>query len=452
MWKRTRERILVEAGSVAALRTLMSGPRSRSIVLTSAAGLAQRAAHVLIALVTVPLVLGHLGISGFGVWGAATSLAWISGMLDLGIASALVTLIPQSTTSGEIDRARDHVTAALTGGTCITVALLAIGVAVLALIPGGPDRTPFLIAGAALAINIPLSISGRIWLGLQKGFVASFWELFQSVLLLLLLLLAKTLGLGVAWFVAAVYAAILLTNAGCMLHVLIRHPWLAPRGLPSAIAIRQVFTSGGLMFLITVAAMCGYVFDNTLTLAVLGASASAQMTIAMRICAMGSGTLIVVSQAFWPAFAEGAADVDTAWMRRTLRNGLAITATLSLLGSAIIVAYGGPILRWWIAQDLHIDQTMLWAIAGWITFMALPQVPGFAVLAISRLRPFLLVTAVGSACSLLLKFAIARTWGVTGILVASPVFALTVVLPGTLWIFWSWAIGKRARARSDNGS
>jgi hypothetical protein len=74
----------------------MASTRNRRIVYASGAGLAQRGIQPITTLITLPSVLHALGVAEFGIWGAATSLAWLSGMLDLGLGSALVTLIPRS--------------------------------------------------------------------------------------------------------------------------------------------------------------------------------------------------------------------------------------------------------------------------------------------------------------------------------------------------------------------
>ncbi len=178
----------------------MTRQRDRRIMLASSAGLLQRCAQLATAVITLPLALHTLGVAGFGLWGAATSLVWLSPMLDFGLGSALVTLLPRAAADGRTEEARQHVSAALLGGCLLAAALLCLGGCVwLIWRPGAP----FLIAGIGLVLNIPLGIAGNIWLGLQKGHVAGFWELMQTLLTFSLLLAAVFAGAGVAAMTAA---------------------------------------------------------------------------------------------------------------------------------------------------------------------------------------------------------------------------------------------------------
>jgi O-antigen/teichoic acid export membrane protein len=407
----------------------MSRQRNRRILFASGAGLVQRAVQLLTTLITLPLVLHSLGVAGFGVWGAATSLAWLSGMLDLGLGSALVTLLPRSLAEGTPAHARAYVTAALFGGGALSLLILAGGFAALAASDTHAPSAPFLIAGVALILNIPLGMAGSLWLGLQRGDMGAWWQLAQTLLTLALLVAAALAGGGVAVMVAAVYGAMLLANAASLLHVLLRHAQLRPLRRVSRVSVQAVLSQGGLFFAINVAVTCTYAFDNLITLDWLGADASAQMAIAMRVCITAIGMIGVITQPFWPGFADALAVDDTLWIRRMLRLGTLGVALLALAGSATLVAFGAPVLRLWLHQDLNISPALLWAMAAWITLLALPQIPGQLLNATLQLRPQAFVLALAAAAGLVLKYFAAMRFGVVGILAVSPLLWLVVVVP-----------------------
>ena len=99
--------------------------RNKKILLSGGTGVAQRLLQLFTGLITLPLVLHALGVAGFGVWGAATSLAWAAGMLDLGLGGALVTLVPQAIAgNGDL---RAIVTASLLTGAGLGILLLLAG-------------------------------------------------------------------------------------------------------------------------------------------------------------------------------------------------------------------------------------------------------------------------------------------------------------------------------------
>src|SRR6266536_3848556 len=100
--------------------------RNRRVVASAGLGVFQRLVQVGCTLLLMPIVLRALGPAGFGVWGAAASLAWMIGLVDIGTGSALVTLVARSMARNRVDEARSEVTGALTIGCCVAGLFLAL--------------------------------------------------------------------------------------------------------------------------------------------------------------------------------------------------------------------------------------------------------------------------------------------------------------------------------------
>ena len=413
------------------LQVPVTKSRNRRIFLAAGAGMAQRLVQVAASLATLPLVLHALGVAGFGIWAAATSLAWLTNMFDLGLGSALVSLLAGNTPR---EQHSDYVTASLHGGSVLAMLVLAAGAATLASGVVDVPSTPFLIAGIAIALNIPLCISNEIWLGLQKAYYASLWQLAQTLVTLALLVTGALCRANISEMTAMVYGSMLLTNALSLVHVLLLHPWLRPHGFPRRAALRTVITQGGLLFAITVAASCAYAFDNALALAWLGPVASAQMAIAMRVCTTAISMLSVLTQPLWPGFADAVAMADHGWIARIFRQGTLVLMAMALAGSTLIVLYGAPVLRWWLHQDLHISRSLLVAMAAWIITAALCHVPGLYLNATLRLKPQIIILGITAALGFPLKYLAAQTFGVIGILTISPLLWLGFVAPCYFWL------------------
>ena len=192
------------------------------------------------------------------------------------------------------------------------------------------------------------------------------------------------------------------------------------------------------MFGITIAAACAFAFDNLMTLDWLGPDASAQMAIALRVCTTATGMLGVMTQPFWPGFADAVAADDRAWVRRTLWSGTLGVAVLAVTGSALIIAFGAPVLRWWLRQDLHITTALLWVMAAWIVMTTLCHIPGLLLNATLRLRPQIFILSVAATTGFVLKYFAARQFGVIGILSVSPVLWSCFVVPAYFWLAWRW--------------
>ncbi|WP_298283975.1 lipopolysaccharide biosynthesis protein [Acidocella sp.] len=404
----------------------MAKPRAHRLLFASVAGVAQRLAQVLASLVILPLALHGLGVAGFGVWGAATSLLSLAGMLSFGLGAALVALLPRALAVGAHEDGRAQIAAALFGGAALAAGVLVGGGVVLL---GGWARLspPFLIAAVALIVNIPLSIGPDIWFGLQKGHVAALWALVQTVLGLAGLVAGVGLGAGVVALVAVFYGALLLANAGCLAHVLLAHRHLRPSGLPPRAVLGAVFGKSGLFSLATAAAMGIWVFDNIMALSWLGPAASAQMAVALRVCTTATGLLWVFTQPFWPGFADALAVGDHGWVRKMLWRGLAATLGLSVGGALLIVLFGRPVLIFWLHSDLHLGMAMMWAMAGWIVALTLTNVPGVLLSAAHRIWPQIWVYGVAALLGFGAKYLLAPRFGVVGVLAVAPV----------VWVLWT---------------
>lgn len=410
--------------------------RGRRLFTASFAGVAQRVAQLLSSLITLPLALHTLGVAGFGVWGAATSLAWLSGLLTLGFGSALLALLPRGLAAGEVAQNRGYVSASLYGGAVLAAALILGGMIAVRLFGAALPRAPFLLAGISLILNIPFCIGTELWLALQKGHVAAFWATVQTLLSLGFIVLGALCGAGVTLMVAAIYGPLLLASAGSLAHVFLTHPHVRPlRRLPLP-ALRMVLAQGGMLFAVTIASTCASAFDNVMALSWLGPDASAQMAVAMRVCITATGMVSALTLPFWPGFADALASHDHGWVRRIFLSGMAAVAGLAVGGSALLVAFGGPVLHWWLHQDLRLGQGLLWAMAGWIVAMSLTNVPASLLNAALRLKPQFLILAVAAVLGFVLKFFAAKSFGVTGILLVSPLLWFVLVVPAYVGLAW----------------
>jgi O-antigen/teichoic acid export membrane protein len=420
----------------------MSKLRSYSILRAAGAGVVQRLAQLLSSLITLPVALHTLGIAGFGVWGAATSLAWLSGLLTLGFGSALITLIPRGLVNGQTAENRGFVTASLYGGVGLAAVLLLGGLVAIRLAGVPVPQGPFLVASVSLILNIPLSVSFELWLALEKGHLAAIWGTVQTLLALGFILIGAVFDAGVTLMVAAIYGAMLLGNAGSLAHVLILHHHIRPFWRVPPKAMRTVLAKGGLLFAVTIAGSCATAFDNVMALVWLGPAASAQMAVAMRVCITANGMLDAVNQPLWPSFAAAFATKDYGWARRLLITGMTSVVVLSLGGSVLIVAFGAPVLRWWLHQDLRLSSALLWAMAAWITGLALTKVPGSLLNAALELKPQILLLSVAAITGFILKFLTARAFGVTGIMLVTPVLWFVFIGPLYLRMAWRVAVKK----------
>jgi hypothetical protein len=96
-----------------AIKNVLNHRRNRRVVVSASIGVFQRLVQVASTLIVMPLLLRALGPAKFGIWGAVASLAWLSGLVDIGTGTALVTLVARSSALERMDQARRHIASAL---------------------------------------------------------------------------------------------------------------------------------------------------------------------------------------------------------------------------------------------------------------------------------------------------------------------------------------------------
>jgi O-antigen/teichoic acid export membrane protein len=423
-----------------AVNAVLHHKRNRRVVISASVGIFQRLVQVGSTLVVMPLLLRVLGPAEFGIWGAAASLAWLSGLVDIGTGTALVTLVARSIAIESAERARRHVSGALSIGSGL--ACLMLLAAFIASTIGGTNGKVgvYFIAAIGLAVNVPLNTGNNVWMALQKGYVSGSWELVQTLLTTTGLIVAALLTRDVRVFVAVVYLGLVLANAGSLVHLFWRHPELRPEGLSlSWREIREVASQGVLYFVLAFVGGLSFLLDNVLALSLLGAEASARMTIALRICITAVGALVVLSQPLWPAFADAAEKADRKWIRKALVRGSALLAGLTVAGSALLLVFGERLLRLWLRTDLGIGAGLLWAISAWVLAQALVRIPNLLLNGLAILRFQIAACSIGTAIAIGLKFALAPYFGVSGILWSTTLVAFLLVIPAFIWRIWRWA-------------
>lgn len=419
---------------------MLAHKRNRRIVVSAGFGVFQRLVQVACTLLVMPIVLWALGPARFGIWGAAASLAWMTGLADIGTGSALVTLVARSYARNRPDEARSQITGALTIGGCLSGLLLLLGC--IACIAGAlrGNTAPYLIAFLGLSLNIPLSAANNVWMALQKGYTSGFWELMQTLLTTSLLVSAARFTVDVRVYVALAYLGLVLANLGSLVHLFLLHPELRPRELPESLAaIREVAESGIMFFLLGVTGGLSFMLDNVLALQLLGPHASARMTIALRICMTAVGMLLVLSQPLWPAFTDAAHEADRRWIRRTLVRGSALLVGAAAAGSTVLLLSGERLLRVWLHSNLGIGKPLLWAISAWILTQALARVPSLLLNGLSLIRFQIVVFSIATVTALVLKFVLAPFLGVAGILWGTSIAVFVIVIPASVWRIYRWA-------------
>ena len=408
----------------------MALSRTRKILVSSTVGIGQRGIQVIVTLLTMPMVLHALGRERFGIWGAAASLTWMVHVADFGLSNSLTTVIARLQAEGRQSEARDWIASALSMGCGLALLELAAVWLLVPAITSPATRAPFLIAGSLLALNVPASLAGGIWLSLQKGYATWGWESVQTVLLFLTLLLLIHFGAGTEWYVA-LSCGVAVVNLASFSHLFYRHPELRPnwRALSRGKHRLQLMRLGLPYFVMAVVACAAGLGDNIIVLARLGADQAGQMAIVQRAFMTAVGLITVASQPLWPAFADAASRGDAHWLRTHLGRGTVVLTLLAVLGSALIVICGSRFIHIWLGGAMDLPQTIFWAMAAAIIVPALGRIPELLLNALGVVWFQVWVGLLNAALTLGLKLILAPRYGINGILLAGAISYGLTILP-----------------------
>lgn len=418
---------------------MTAGTRGRLVVLSSTVGIVQRVVQILGTLVTMPLVLHALGTDGFGLWGAAASLAWMVATVDFGIGFALLTAVARAIARGDPAEARAEVGAALQLAVLLAALVLALAVPVIRWEAPPAEAPAYMIAAGALALNIPASLAGGIWIGLQRSYIAWAWEAVQTVATVAGLFALTRFTTDVRLYVAVTFGCLLAANLASLGHLFLRHPELRPARLcwtPQRLG--GLLRRGTPYVLLGLATTLAIHADNILALSLLGPQAAGQMAVAQRACMTALGLIWVLTQPLWPAFTDAAMRGDERWLRTHIVRAAVVVVACAVGGSALLVAFGQTLLNLWLGSELTFDQGVFWAMAAWIVVPALGRIPDVLLNALGVVWFQVRVAVVYCALAFALKLTLAPRLGIAGILLATGISYGSTHLPAYLWWVWRW--------------
>lgn len=410
-------------------------------------GLIQRSLQIMGTLITMPLVLHALGHKDFGLWAAAVSMVWMANLADLGLGNALLTAITLESTHDNKNKMKLYSTASLYLACVLSLFVGALTLISVRFLTSSSTRDVYQIASLALAINIPASLAGALWSGLQRVYMVWVWEAIQTVLAVIIMLLLTKTTLNVRFYVFTTMGTLLICNYGSLIHVLVKHPELRPGRINGRNLIdmwRKLISKSTPYFLLGLSATLSVSSDNIIALSILGPEAAARMAILQRAGMSAYSLIWSITQSLWPAYADAAERGDHAWIRRHLISGMALVILCLLVGCSVLIIFGQRMLEIWLGESLKFNSEMLWAMAAWIAVPALGRIPDLLLNALEVIWFQVLVALIYSCIAFILKLHLASSFGIAGIMMATGIAYSITHLPA----YFGWIINWIRRTTS----
>lgn len=430
-------------------RYVRGSGRGAAVLRTAFVSMLARGFSIVSSLVTVPIVLHHVGTERYGVWMAAISLATWFTMADGGVTKDLIAQVAQAHGANDRTRIRILVASALAmmvAFASLFFAAVLIGVRLVdwawvfnlsdpAL--AGEAAGVVTIICACFALSFPATVVREARLGLLQGGAVNAWDLFGSVLGFAGLVMAVSLGYGLM-IIAAVWsgAPALARTVGALVFLWGEGRDLVPSWRDVRPKVCRSLLGGGSAFMIyTLALALSVQSDQILIAHFLGAKAVAGYSVVQRLFNQPPVLVTLFLAAQWPAYGEALGRGDFDWIRRHFRQTLIGFMIAGTILCGLLGYFCQDILRVWVGGAIVASPTLVTAMAIYAVVAIIANVLTFFFMSLQLYRPLIFTQVAMIAVNLPLTIFLLPRIGSSGAIIGTTAgYLFALVLPGLVML------------------
>jgi len=421
--------------------------RYRRAAWSTVAGVGARLLGLAVSLVTIPLAIGYLGAERYGLWITISAITAMLTFADFGLGNGLMNAVANAYGRDDAAAAQRAVSSAFLiltaiAAVAITGFALLYGVVPWATVTNVSTATAAAEAGPTVlvfflcfAVSLPLGLAQRIQYGRQEGFEVSLWSALGSLLGLAGLVVAMQLQAGLPWLVLALAGGpVVATALNWLILFSRRHPELRPHvRLATGRAALGLIKVGMLFFVLQLAVAVAYQSDVVVAARLLGPSAAAEYSVALRLFFLVPTLLSLLFVPLWPAYGEAIARGDLGWVRRTLARSTTLGVILAAVSSTFLVVAGRDVLRIWLGPVFDPPLMLLLGMALWAVVST-----GFTSISMllngaTVVKFQVIVASLMAGTSIVASIVLGSRFGLPGIIWGTLLAYLACAALPTLW-------------------
>ena len=324
--------------------------RLNSIVSTTTASAAAKGIAALVQLALVPITLGYLGQSSYGIWMTISATIAFLQVSDLGVGNALISL----TAKQRIEGGSDAVTHLLKQGLLISSSISALVFLVGLIIINNTNWVELLAIPAAqeteacdamvaclvmFCVSMPLALAQQVRLGLMQGYGNSIFQSMGHLLNLIFVWLGVKQGVGLPMLIVLSTLGILIGNLANLIFLLRSTSGIkisADKNAERAkLTIGTVIARGAPFLVLQIAGLLVYQSDVLIISHFLGPESVTDYAVSMKYFSIPILILGFYLYSLWPAYADAQARGDWFWIRNfyrgSLRNSILFSCTMAII-------------------------------------------------------------------------------------------------------------------------
>lgn len=435
--------------------------RLSAIRSTTAAAAVAKVITAAVQLALVPITLGYLGQSLYGVWMVISATVAFLQVSDLGIGNALISLTAQQRLAGGAAAVIRLLKKALVISGLIASVLWCIGYLAAERLSwvkwlGIPLSQQADAQGAIIAcltmfcVSMPLSLAQQIRLGLMQGYGNSIFQAVGQLLNLLFVWLGVQAGVSLASVVVLSALGILLANAFNLLILLTRHREVnaasAASRNNSELNFKAVFARGMPFLILQLAGLFASQADVIVISHFLGPDKVTDYSVSMKLFSVPILVLAFYLYSIWPAYADAEARGDWAWISDFFSVSIKKSLFFSVAMSLCFLMGSFWILPWWTEGKVDADPLLVVMLAF---FVGLNAVGGNLASFMNGLHMLKLQTVLavfGAIATFILSVGLTPLIGLSG-----PVAAIVFINTITYAIMF-WSVQKKLASSFDQQS
>jgi len=440
-----------------------SDERYRRVVLTTLTSVAAKCAALLALLISIPLTIHYLGAERYGMWMTIASLVAMLSSADFGIGNGLMNMISESYGKEDWDAAAHYVSSGFFSLSVVGSAILSAAFLVyphvqwqrwfnvtsaVAVREAGPT---LLVLVACVAVSIPLSVTWRVQLGFQQGYIGNLWVIFGHFLGLIGVVAGVRNRVGLPLLVLSVAGApavAALLNTGYTFFI--AKPWLRPRfSLMRSQCVKRLLGLGMLFFVFQLALVVGFQSDNVVLAHILGAAKVPVYAVTTRMFSVVGLLMGFVIAPLWPAYGEAFARGDIAWLKRTLFRSIVLVLSICIPANIGLIFAGRWLLRLWVGPQIDPSFLLLLGIGLSQTLMAIVSPLSAFLNGLNVLGKQAFFALLMAVTNITVSIYLTRRIGVPGVIYGSVIAeSIFFLLPFTLLVRHTLASLPRNRPES----
>ncbi len=391
-----------------------------------------KSGSILCSLLTIPILLGYLNPTRFGIWLTVSSIVTWIGLLDIGLGNGLRNKLAEVLAIGDIDQAKSYVSTAYAAIAAIVVVIMILffGInsflswsTILNTTPGFENELSMLVSFMVVFFSLKFvtSLINTILTATQNmGASSSIDFIISLVSLLEVALLSKTA------YNSLLITGIILSFTNFFIP-LIASIWffktkyknLAPSfDLVNLSHLKDLSSVGIQFFFIQIAVVIIFSTGNIIIIQLLNAEEVTKYNIVFKYFSIVPIGFAIIITPFWSAFTEAYQKNDILWIRSSTEKliKLWVLITIGVIGMVFI---SDSVYLHWIGKDLGIPISLSAGLGVFVVISTWNNIYVYFINGIGKIRLQLYLSSSVALLNIPLSIYLVKQLGTLGVVFSS---------------------------------